>query len=362
MKIVQLDSHLPWRGGEQQVLYLSRFLQAHGHDSTVACPPHSALYARAQAAGLPTMALHMRHEGDVAAAWRLGHYLRQQQVDILHMHAPHAHTVGILASLLAPQVQKVVSRRVDFPPIRNRFSRWKYLLPRVQYLAVSEAVRQVLINSGIAARRVQTIHSGVDLRRFEAVPLAASPFPAGTRIVGTVGHLAGHKGHQYLLEATKALLQAEPQVGVVIAGDGALRANLEAQAAALGIAERVCFTGFRQDILALMQRFEVFVFPSYLEGLGTATLDAMALRKPVVATHAGGIPEVVQDGMTGLLVPPRDPAALAQAVLYLLQHPEQSRAFGEAGRKRVEQQFTAERMAAQTLHVYQRLLEGNSER
>ncbi|HEY7495263.1 MAG TPA: glycosyltransferase family 4 protein, partial [Candidatus Tectomicrobia bacterium] len=101
---------------------------------------------------------------------------------------------------------------------------------------------------------------------------------------------------------------------------------------------------------------EVFVFPSYLEGLGTAVLDAMALRKPVVATRAGGIPEAVQDGITGLLVPPRDPEALAEAVLHLLRHPEQGRALGEAGRKRVEQHFTAERMAAQTLHVYQWLL------
>ena len=114
----------------------------------------------------------------------------------------------------------------------------------------------------------------------------------------------------------------------------------------LGIAERVCFTGFRHDILALMQRFEVFVFSSYLEGLGTAVLDAMALRKPVVATSAGGIPEAVQDGVTGLLVPPRDPEG-GSGVL-IPRHPEQG-GFGEAGRKWVEQYFTAPGMAAQTL-------------
>lgn len=356
MKIVHLDSHVPWRGGEQQVLYLSRFLQAQHHDNLVVCPPHSALYERAREAGVPTMALRMRHEADLVAAWRLGHYLRRQQVDILHMHAPHAHTIGILASLLAPQVQRVVSRRVDFPPIRNLVSRWKYLGPEVQYLAISEAVRQVLIDSGVSTQRVQTIHSGIDLSRFDDIPEAPALFPADTRIVGTVGHLAGHKGHRYLLEAVPYLLQAEPRVGVVIVGDGDLRATLQAQAASLGIAEQVCFTGFRHDVLALMRQFEVFVFPSYLEGLGTATLDAMALGKPVVATHAGGIPEVVQDGVTGFLVPPRDPAALARATLQLLRDPDLGKAFGEAGRKRVEQGFTAERMAVQTLHAYQRLV------
>ena len=105
-----------------------------------------------------------------------------------------------------------------------------------------------------------------------------------------------------------------------------------------------------------MQDFEIFVFSSYLEGLGTAILDAMALGKPVVATRAGGIPEAVQDGMTGLLVPPRDPQALAEAIRSLLRHPEQAKALGEAGRKRVEQYFTVERMACQTLQAYERIL------
>jgi glycosyltransferase involved in cell wall biosynthesis len=226
----------------------------------------------------------------------------------------------------------------------------------VQYLTVSEAVRQILIQSGVPAHQVQTVHSGVDLCRIDHAGEAPALFPRGTLIVGTVGHLAGHKGHCYLLEATRYLLQLEPRVGLVIAGDGALRPALEAQAVALGIADRVCFTGFRRDVLALMQQFEVFVFSSYLEGLGTAILDAMAVRKPVVATRAGGIPEAVQDGVTGLLVPSRDPEPLARAILHLLRYPEQRRAFGEAGRKRVEHYFTAERMAVETLRVYQRLL------
>jgi glycosyltransferase involved in cell wall biosynthesis len=356
MKIVQLDSHFPWRGGEQQVMYLSQALQAHGVDNVIMCQPHSVLYQRACKAGLPTMALRMRHELDVVAAWRLGRYLRRHRVDILHMHTPHAHTIGLLASALAPRVRKVVSRRVDFAPLRSWFSRCKYAFPGVHYVAVSEAVHRVLLQSGIAPQRVQTVYSGVDMRRFAHVTPAPPLFPAGTRLLGTVGHLAGHKGHRYLLEATKYLLQSEPHVGVVIAGTGALRAALEAQAAALGIADRVCFTGFREDILALIQGFEIFVFPSYLEGLGTSILDAMALRKPVVATRVGGIPEVVEDGVTGLLVPPRDPTALAQALLYLLRHPEQGQKFGEAGRSRVEQHFTAARMAMHTMHIYQQLM------
>lgn len=356
MKIVHVNSHLLWRGGEQQVLYLTQCLHRRGHSSVVLCPPHSALYQRAQEAGVPAMALRMRHELDLVAAWQLGRYMRQQRVDILHLHTPHAHTIGLLAWKLAPTVRLVVSRRAAFAPIRNWLSRWKYTYPDVQYLAVSEAVRQVLLASGVPAQRVQTVHSGIDLRRFEAVPAAPRLFPEGRRIIGTVGHLTESKGHHSLLEAMALLVRDASHVGVVIAGDGALRTALESRAEALGIGAYVRFTGFRRDILALMQSFDIFVLPSYLEGLGTSILDAMALCKPVVATRVGGIPEAVQDGITGLLVPPRDPQALAGALGYLLRYPEQRNAMGIAGRRRVEQQFTAERMAGATLQAYERVL------
>ncbi len=356
MKLVQLDVQTTWRGGEQQVLYLSEWLRARNIDSVLVCQPHGILRQRAQAIGLPVMALRVRHELDIAAAWRLARYLRRQRAQVLHMHDPHAHTLGLLAGILVPHVRKVVSRRVDFAPRRHLFSRWKYTRADVYYLAVSEAVRRVLLASGVAPTQVQTVYSGIDLHRFSAVPAVPLPFAPGTLIIGTVGHLAGHKGHCYLLEAFRQVLHEVPQAGLVIVGTGALFGALQAQAEALGISNQVYFTGFRQDVLALMQRFDIFAFSSYLEGLGTAVLDAMALGKPVVATCAGGIPEVVRHGMTGLLVPPRDPAAMAQALVVLLRHPERRHVFGEAGRKRVEQYFTVERMASQTLQVYQRIL------
>jgi glycosyltransferase involved in cell wall biosynthesis len=298
----------------------------------------------------------MHHELDLVAAWKLGQYLRRHQVEILHMHAPHAHAIGLLACVWAPAVHKVVSRRTDFAPIRNVLSRWKYTLPKVHYVAVSEAVRQVLIASGIPAHCVQTIYSSIDVRRFNETQEIAPLFPTGTRVVGTVGHLTGLKGHRYLLEAARQVLQAEPHVGIAIVGDGALRQELEAQAVNLRIAERVHFTGFRRDVPALIRGFEIFVLSSTHEGTPNSVLEAMALGKPVVATRAGGTAEVVQDGVTGLLVSPRDPAALAHALLYVLRHPEQGKMFGMAGCKRVEEHFTVEHMASSTLQAYHRIL------
>ena len=356
MKIAHLDSYLSWRGAEQQVLYLAQFLQTQGYDSVVVCPARGVLSQRAREAEISVMALDMRHELDLAAAWRLGSWLRRQRVDILHMHEPHAHSIGLLACLIAPNVRKVVSRRVVFRPVRNLLSRYKYAVPDVRYVAVSEAVRNVMLDSGITAAAVWTVHDGVDLDRIDAADETVSVFPAGARVIGTVGHLDGYKGHRYLLQAMCHVRQVEPKACLVIVGEGRLRTDLEAEATALGLRDAVCFTGFRADVLALIRGFEIFVFPSTLEALGTSVLDAMALRKPVVATRAGGIPESVQHGITGLLVPPGDAHAVAEALCTLLRQPGCGRAFGEAGRRRVEQFFTAERTGAATLEVYRDVL------
>lgn len=360
MKIAHLDSHRTWRGGQQQVLYLTRFLLARGHQSTVVAPSGSALFRQARAAGLPAIGLNMRHDLDLVAAWRLGAWLRREGIDVLHMHESHAHSVGLFACMVAPRVRKVVSRRVDFRPFRNLLGRYKYSRPDVRYLAVSEAVRKVMLDSGIAADAVQTVHSGVDLRRIDAVFETSHVFPAGSRVIGTVGHLSGHKGHRYLLQAMREVCQVERKARLVIVGEGKLRAALEAEAAALGLGDFVFFTGFRSDVLALIRGFELFAFPSIQEALGTSILDAMALRKPVVATRVGGIPEPVQDGITGLLVPPGDPRALAEALCTLLQRPDRARFFGEAGRRRVEDYFTAQRTGAATLGVYRNVFEQHS--
>ena len=356
MKIAHLDTHRSWRGGQQQVLYLARFLQAQGHKPVVVCPVQSALHQRAREAGVSTTALNMRHELDLVAAWRLGSWLRRRRIDILHMHEPHAHSIGLFACLMAPSVRKVVSRRVVFPPVRNPLSRYKYTVPDIKYVADSEAVRDIMLDSGVAADAVQTVHSGIDLDRIDAVRDTASVFPNDARVIGTVGHLDGYKGHRSLLQAMYHVRRAEPKARLVIVGEGRLRAGLEAEAISLGLGDAVCFTGFRRDVLALIRGFEVFAFPSTQEALGTSVLDAMALRKPVVATRAGGIPESVQDGTTGLLVTPGDACALAEALRTMLQQPERGRAFGEAGRRRVEQFFTVERMGAATLKVYHDVL------
>ena len=143
-----------------------------------------------------------------------------------------------------------------------------------------------------------------------------------------------------------------PEVRFVIVGEGELRGELEERTRALGLGDRVLFTGFRDDLDRLLPAFTVFALSSHMEGLGTSLLDAMVFSRPVVATAAGGIPEAVEDGVTGRIVPPRDAAALAQALVAVLGDVPRRRAMGAAGRLRFEQRFTADRMIEETLAVY----------
>jgi glycosyltransferase involved in cell wall biosynthesis len=169
--------------------------------------------------------------------------------------------------------------------------------------------------------------------------------------VGNVAALTGHKDHATLVEALALLRARQPRAWLVIAGEGELRGALEAQARALGVEGRTVFAGFRNDLDRLLPAFSVFCLSSRLEGLGTSVLDAMALGLPVVATAAGGIPEAVVDGVTGRLVPPRDPRALADALFEALSDEARRKAWGETGRRRFLECFTCERMVDETLRV-----------
>jgi len=182
----------------------------------------------------------------------------------------------------------------------------------------------------------------------------SSPGP----VIGTVSVLRGKKGHRFLLEAAARLRQEYPGLKVIVVGDGPGRDGLWREAKALELERTVSFLGFRQDIPRILATFDVFVFPSLEEALGAAILEAMAAGKAVVASRVGGIPEAVVDRETGLLVPPADSGALAEAVRKLLQDPDLRRRMGEQGRLRVEEQFSLNRMLDRTAALYRDLCTG----
>lgn len=356
MKILHVDSARGWRGGQNQVLLTAQGMAGRGHAVVVACQRGGVLEQRARAAGLDVRA--QRFHGDLSPAAVLGvrTLLRREGFDAVQLHDPHALACGVLAAR-GTRVPLIATRRVDFP-LHGRWSRWKYH-SAARVVAVSDAIRGVLARDGLPPERLRVVYEGVPDRPAAAggrEALAALGVPENAPVVGNVAALTGHKDHETLLRAARMVLDRAPQVRFVVVGEGELRARLEALHRELGLGERCLLAGFRTDLDRLLPAFSIFCLTSHMEGLGTSLLDAMAFARPVVATRAGGIPEAVDDGVTGIVVPPRDPAALAQALLELLDDPARREAFGRAGRLRFEERFTADRMVDNTLSVYAELV------
>jgi glycosyltransferase involved in cell wall biosynthesis len=249
-----------------------------------------------------------------------------------------------------------VSRRVDFRLKRNSFSRWKYRQANL-FIASSDAIRDLLIQDGVAAGQIVTVHEGIDVERIAGVEAAnvheAFWLPHGAPVVGNVAALVPHKGQRHLLDAMPLVIREVPDARLVILGEGELRPQLEHQIKHLHLEKHVVLPGFRADVLSLIKSFDLFVMSSETEGLGTSLLDAMAAGKACVGTRVGGIPEVIDDGVTGLLVPPHDPPALATAIVKLLKDPKERASMAKAGLARVKAQFSVETMVAGTLAAYQ---------
>lgn len=358
MKVLHVDTAAEWRGGQNQVVLTARGMSARGVDAVVACRRGGALESRARAARLSVRPLSLGGgDLDPRSSLALAAALREIRPDVVQLHDPHAVAAGLVALRLARcRAGTVASRRVDFH-LRGRLSRLKYgACERV--IAASRAIARVLEADGIAGRRVRVVHEGVPDRPPApggAEALQELGIPPGALVVGNVAALTDHKDQATLMRAAAPVLRAVPEAWFVLAGEGELRARLEALSRELGLGERVVFAGFRTDLDRLIPAFTVFCLSSHSEGLGTSLLDAMCFSRPVVATTAGGIPEAVEDGVTGLLVPPRDPEGLARALIGLLGDPARLEAMGGAGRRRFEAAFTVERMVEETLAVYREL-------
>jgi L-malate glycosyltransferase len=387
MYSLHIDTARTWRGGRNQVLLTVNGLRAAGHRATLVAHPDGELRRRA-AEGLDLIPLAPRNEMDLSAAWKLSRLVKRLQPDILHAHDPHGIAMASLAlslgsASLSPDARLkpsgssgpsrsggalpptlVASRRVDFHLKGNSFSRWKNRQVEC-FIAASEAIRQMLIADGIPPAQAVTVHEGIDIEHVVAAPPVnvheAFWLPHHAPVVGNVAALVPHKGQRYFVDAAHLVVQEIPDARFIILGEGELREHLEKQVRDHHLEKHVLLPGFRTDVLGCIKGFDLFVMSSVTEGLGTSLLDAMACRRAIVATTAGGIPEIVEDGLNGLLVPPRDAHALAAAIVRALNDAALRSRMGEAGFARVTERFSVEKMVASTASVYQRLRNRNFE-
>lgn len=304
------------------------------------------------------------NDGFMNWKWMLACYrlIKKERVDLIQAHEFDANVHGALVAKLAgiPLVATVHGKNRFYEKARRRWA-FRLVSHMVQLVAVSEELKRFIVEqTGISEGRITVIHNGVDDSLGSDHVLAEAfkrdlGVPAGHRVVGVVGNLYPVKGHTYLLAAIPDILKVCPETTFLFAGRGELEVSLKAQAKELGIEGHVQFLGLRQDIPRLLAIIDVFAMPSLSEGLSIALLEAMAAGKPAVVTQVGGNPELVKDGVTGALVPPKDAEALALALCGLLSDPDKRRQYGAEARKRVAEKFALRAMVARYQATYRAL-------
>lgn len=369
-RVIHLSKMTGTAGSEGHLLVLLPALRALGVDARlqILVEPHRPVQDyvdRAAALGIPVERTIIRRHLDPGLWRRLAAEFRVQRPDIVHTHLFHADLYGIPAARRAGVHYVVSSRHND-----DKFRRWlpMRLLHRQLWrhtdagIAISEAIRQFIVKyESPPAGKIHTIHYGLDPATVHAPPdarqtvRAALNLPAGTLLVGSVCRLIEQKGLRYGIQGFAQIANRTPDAHYVIAGDGPLRGELEADARTLGMAERVHFLGWRDDARTILAALDVLLAPSLWEGFGLVFLEAMALGVPVISTRVSAIPEVVADGDTGWLVPPRNSDAIAAALRDALSDADRCGARGAQGRQRLEDHFTVEKMAERTLAMYHSL-------
>jgi len=358
LSLFQIDAGREWRGGQRQAFLLTRELAGRGYPVTLVAQPGSPLQKWAEAANLRVLPVEIRNDAHLRARWKISRAMRRESCVLAHFHDGHAAGVGGRAARRAEVPIRIVTRRVEFPIRKNPFSRNKYSDVDA-VIAISERVRDVLVKGGVPAGRIEVIPSGIDLEPYEEKPdrdflRREFGFPPDSFLVGIVAHLVDGKGHGTLIEAARFLKAHLSKIKIIIIGSGALELELAEQVRGLGVGDLVFFLGFREDVPRLLASLDAFVLTSDAEGLGSSIMDAMAARLPVVATRVGGIPEVVAEGETGILIPPRDPEGLARAIFGLYTDRNLAERLGNRGYEVVRRKFSAEAMVSRIVDLYEK--------
>jgi glycosyltransferase involved in cell wall biosynthesis len=346
------------RGGERQTKLLISGLNERGWENYLVCKADSHL---AGESGLPRQKifpLKSTGELNLFSGLCIANFADRIGATILHCHTAHDLSLGIMGKCFS-RAKLVATRRVDFPLKGGKFSVWKYRSAD-HIIAISRRIEDILLNSGVSREKVSLAPSGVILKDHPEIRprnemLTELNLPSDALIIGTIAALVGHKDYPTLLKAFKIVTEKYPLAYLTCLGEGNDRPQIERLTRELGLAGKVRLLGFRPDSEDFWGIFDIYVQASKLEGLCSSLIEAMYHRLPIAATSAGGIPDLVEDGVTGLLSPPENSQALADSILKLLGSPELRRELG-AKAKDKSLHFSAEYMVQRTENIYKMLL------
>lgn len=362
LKILQLSSERTWRGGEQQIAYLIQYLRSQDVEVVVCARKNSAFSEWCANNEIRYYELGFKNGVDIQTALRLKAIATKENVDIVHSHSGKSHSLAYLALKCGMQKPLVVHRRVDFPIKNSGFSSAKYNSENIKaIICVSNAIAKMVSAAVAMPEKVKTVYSGIDPNRF--LDTNSSGFlhqefgiDRSKKLIANISAIAPHKDYETFLNTVRRVADCRDDCHFLIVGEGSLRESMQDLATKLNLNNRVTFTGFRTDVPKIFRELTLFLITSDTEGLGTTVIDAMYNGIPVVATRAGGIPELVTDGIEGSLCNVGDADCLARRLKTLLDSDELlSRAAASAKLKAKD--FTYEKMGEGVLKIYREIFQ-----
>ena len=359
MRTVLHTESSPGLGGQEvRTLTEARWIAERGWRVLLAGQPGAAFTERARQLGIDVVEMPMRGAWDLSAVARLARLVRNEGVGLVHTHSSVDGWVGGLAARIA-RVPVVRTRHVSIRIRRRLNPVYRWLADRV--ITSGEAIRSIVVASGVPAARVVAVPAGVDLSEMDRAGKAPDALRRSLGlarpVIGSVAMFRGSKGHAHLLDAFAVVRERWPTARLLLVGDGIRRRWVEGLARERGLGDAVVFTGFRSDVPDLLRIMDCFVLASTrTEGVPQSLLQAFAARVPAVASSVGGIPEVVTDKETGILVAPEDAAALARGIEAVLDDPAGAAERAAAARRLVEERFSHATSVGRLLAIYESLL------
>ena len=358
MKVLLVDLETTWRGGQNQALLILKGLRAHGHEAELVAARGSALAERARESGV-TVHRASRALFRIPAAWKMRELAASGKFDLVHANEAHAVSAVWLAGA-HKYVPFVISRRVGYPIRKSRAARARYEAA-VRIIANSKWVAEQAASSGAPRDKLTVVYEGTEIpNRFTEGQRSGARLRWGISgdapLLGCVGVLLPDKGQEWLIRALAELRTTFTDAKLLLAGDGPCRAKLEFLARELGVADAVLLPGFVKDVESVYAALDVFLLPSFFEALNNSLLAAMAYEIPSIAFNRGALGEIIENEKSGLLVSGPDVPEICRAVTKILRDADYAAKLGGEGRKRVEENFSAERMVNGMVRVYEEVL------
>jgi glycosyltransferase involved in cell wall biosynthesis len=372
-KLLFIIDNLQFGGGERVFAQIINGLPPEKYEIFLASKPSDEFYQAIHNNRVRFFPINFSKRINLPLIPKLSKIIKENKIEIVHGQGARAEFYARLANRLAGSAKYISTIAMpvdgfDVGSLRKKSyrlfdSQSERFVDR--FLVVSDMLKNMMINGhGIRPENVVRIYNGIELDHYSPINkdsqrnkiIDESGLDQNTILIGAIGRLVWQKGFEYLIESIPLTVKDLPNLRILLIGDGPLRERLGALAERLDVTSNVIFAGFRSDIKEILSSIDILVIPSLLEGFPVITLEGMAMAKPIIATNIDGIKEQIIDGKSGILIPPRDPNAIANAIIKLTNNKNLAENIGLAARKRVEEEFTVGKMVAETEKVYSSVL------